>query len=152
MRQLFLAALGVVAVSGVASAQYPQSSPQPPARLPAIAAFSGAPVQPASGAAVGPTVRGSFIMAIGHNVHAPGCPTGHACNNGCGSVKSDLAFHFGSCKNFFSPCGPHWGGHGKGCGGLFGGRFGGPCPTLPFAAPWGPGWTCPPIYDSHANH
>ena len=68
------------------------------------------------------------------------CAYGQACQNGCGSVKSDLAFHFGTCKQFFAPCGPT-------CGGLWT-----KCPKQGFAAPWGTGYGCPPAYDTHANH
>jgi hypothetical protein len=159
MRQLFLAVFGVFAVSGVASAQYPQSPPiypQPPAPFPVASPASAvnAPVLPVSGttyiggtgcsscsSSVGPTTRG-FKMVGGHG---SGCMLSQPCNSGCGSCKSDFAFQFGSCKNFFSPCGPH----GKGGNG---GLFGGGCPKHPFAQPWGQGWTCPPIYDSYANH
>jgi hypothetical protein len=156
MRRLFLAVLGVVAVSGVASAQQPIYQ-QPPIAPPAYSpgAVAAAPVLPASGATVikgngcsncGPTVAASRGFTMSKH-GGGGCATGDACNSGCGSVKSDLAFHFGSCKSFFSPCGPGLGGH----GGL-GGHFGGKCPTLPFAAPWGQGWTCPRAYDTYANH
>jgi hypothetical protein len=125
----FLAVLGVFVVAGVASAQ-----PQP------VRPLAAAPVLPAYGAGSGPAIHGSFTMSGG------GCQTGYACNSGCGSLRSDLGFHFGSCKSFFAPCGP--GLHG-GHGGLFGKGY---CPTLPFAEPWGKGWTCPPCYDSYANH
>jgi len=137
MRQLFLAALGVFAVSGVASAQQPQTYPQP-APFPVVspAAAASRPIIPASGATT------SFKMVGGD-----GCAISQPCNNGCGSAKGDFAFQFGSCKSFFSPCGPGSG------GGLFGGGlFGGRCPKPGFAQPWGQGWTCPPIYDTYANH
>ena len=80
-------------------------------------------------------------MGAVHSVTGGNCQLGYPCQNGCGSVKSDLAFHFGSCKNFLSPCGPN-------CGGLFGSK----CPTMPFNAPFGTGWACPRQYDSYANH
>jgi hypothetical protein len=157
MRRLFLAVLGVVAVTGVASAQQPIYQ-QPPIAPPAYSpgAVAAAPVQPASGATVikgngcsncGPTVASSSRGFTMSKLTGGNCLTGDPCQNGCGSVKSDLAFHFGSCKSFFSPCGPSLGGHGK--GGLFGG---GRCPTVPFAEPWGQGWGCPRAYDSYANH
>ncbi len=151
MRRLILAALGVFAVAGVASAQQPQY--QPPAQYPASyppGAVAAMPVQPASGATVirgngctncgpaaGSATRGTFTMS---NVTGGNCGLGNGCQNGCGSVKSDLAFHFGTCKQFFAPCGPT-------CGGLWT-----KCPTQGFAQPWGTGYGCPPIYDSHSNH
>lgn len=156
MRRLFLAAIGVLAVAGVASAQQPLY-PAPPAQYPTVAPSAAAaiPVVPASGATIirgdggctncGTAGRG-FTMSHGHGTTS-GCQLGAACQSGCGGVKSDLAFQFGSCRNFFAPCGPTFG-HGFACGGLFGGK----CPTMPFAQPWGQGWTCPRAYDSYANH
>lgn len=132
MRHLFLAVLGVFAVSCAASAQQPQYRPAP--QYPAAAAAT--PVQPASGATIipagagcakcGPVLRGGFTMS---SVTGGNCALGAPCQNGCGSVRSDLGFHFGSCKQFFAPCGP-----------------------TPFAAPWGQGFGCPRTYDSYANH
>ena len=151
MRRLLLAVFGVLAVSGVASAQQPRYAPPIPVPTIAPGAVAATPVVPASGATVikgdgctncGPTAKHGFKMSGGHG---GGCQLGNSCQNGCGSVKSDLAFHFGSCKNFFSPCGPAYG-H----GGLFG--HGNKCPALPFAEPWGQGWTCPRAYDSYHNH
>ncbi len=154
MRRLFLAALGVLAFTGVAPAQQPRY-PAPPAQYPTIspAASAAAPLVPASGATVikgdggctncgpgghagGPSVRGAFRMVTGGD-----CMLGYPCNNGAGSVKSDLAFQFGSTRNFFAPCGPTWGG-----------VYGHKCPVQPFNVPWGPGWCCPRPYDSYANH
>ena len=152
MRNLFLAALGVFAVAGVASAQQPQYQP-PAIPVPVTyppGAVAATPIQPTSGATVirgdgGCTNCGSaatkhpctFTMS---NVTGGKCGYGYPCQNGCGSIKSDLAFHFGTCSQFFSPCGPT-------CGGLFK-----KCPTLPYAQPWGTGYACPPAYDSHNNH
>src|SRR5262245_53536715 len=130
MRRFLFAALGVLAVAGVASAQQPHY-PAPPVQYPPVGPRVAAPqIIPASGRNVircdggctncGPTTghRG-FTMS---SVTGGKCMVGYPCQNGCGSVKSDLAFHFGSCKNFFSNCGPT-------CGGLFGEK----CPTQPFA-------------------
>ena len=151
MRRLILAALGVLAVAGAASAQQPQS-PGPRVQYPTISpgAAVAIPVVPASGATVikgdggctncGTTAGRGFTMSAVKGVTGGNCMLGYPCQNGCGSVKSDLAFHFGSCKNFFSPCGPT-------CGGL-----GGHCPAMPFNAPFGIGWGCPRQYDSYANH
>ena len=149
MRRLLLAALGVFAVAGVASAQQPQY-PAPPVPYPTVspAAVATTPVVPASGATVikgdgctncgpsGPTVRGTFRMVTGGD-----CMLGYPCNNGAGSIKSDLGFHFGSSRTFFAPCGPTWGG-----------AFGYKCPVQPFNVPWGQGWCCPRPYDSYSNH
>src|SRR5437870_936635 len=111
MRQLLLAALGVFAVAGIASAQQPQSPYYSPAQqsvYPPSAATSTPIVYPASGTAY---VRGSgctncgvpavtkFAASPTVGCQSPGCQTpacqlGAPCANGCGSVKSDLAFHF----------------------------------------------------------
>jgi hypothetical protein len=151
MRKLFLAAVGALVVAGAASAQQPnytlQPNPAPP--YPAQAAPGAQAVQPAGlrgpgctncGPAAGPGVGAKFMMAAGGD-----CQYGRGCQNGCGSLKSDLAFHFGSCKGFFAPCGPTCG-----SGGLFGLR--GHCPQLPLNPPYGTGWCCPRQYDSYANH
>lgn len=150
MRSLILATLGVLAASGAVSAQQPQQPVRYPALPPAAAA--AIPVQPASGATVisggagctncgtaaGPVTRGFSMSGFGGG----NCAFGSTCNNGCGSVKSNLAFQFGSCKNFFSPCGPTWGGFGHKDR----------CPTGPMNQPWGTGFGCPRAYDSYANH
>ena len=143
MRRLILAAIGVLAVTSAASAQQPLPAvPAVPAAPPAV---TGAPVQ----APVGTTViRGTGgCSSCGSNSHGGlqsvtggNCLYGYGCQNGCGSLKSDLAFTFGSCKNFFSPCGPT-------CG-----SFGGKCGALPFGQPYGTGWSCPRQYDSYMNH
>jgi hypothetical protein len=158
---MLLAVFGVVALASVASAQQPQPYYPAPAPTYSPAAVAARPVQPVSGTNViqgdgcssanscgsncGPAVRGAFKMVGGGD-----CKYGHACQNGCGSVKSDLAFHFGSCKDFFNPCGPTLGGkHGGGCGPFL---FSPKCGVTQFAAPWGQGWCCPRAYDSYANH
>jgi hypothetical protein len=146
MRRFLLAALGVLAVAGVASAQQPRY-PAPPAQYPTVSpAAVASPVVPAGGATVvrgdggctncGPTAGRGYTMGAVQSVTGGKCMLGYPCQNGCGSVKSDLAFHFGSCKQFFSPCGPT-------CG---------HCPVQPFNAPWGQGFGCPRHYDSYANH
>jgi hypothetical protein len=160
MRRLFLAALGVFAVAGVASAQQPQYQQPPiqyPAQYPTVSpgAVAATPVQPTAGATViqgsggcsncGPTT-GSTTGKVGHNftmsnVTGGNCLYGYRCQNGCGSIKSDLAFQFGTCAQFFSPCGPT-------CGGLFKKQ----CGTTPFSAPFGTGWGCPRQYDTYTNH
>ncbi len=150
MRRLFLAAIGVLAVAGVASAQQPVYT-QPPIHYPTASpgAVAATPVFPASGATVirgdGCTNCGPTTGKVGHNftmknVTGGDCGLGQRCQNGCGSVKSDLSFHFGTCSQFFSPCGPT-------CGGLWT-----KCGVTPFAAPYGTGWLCPRQYDTYANH
>lgn len=151
MRKMMFAAIGVLAVAGVASAQQPQPVPLPPLPTVSPAAAAAGSIIPAGGG--GPAYRGDgcasgncgskgggFVMS---HAHAPAnnCMLGYPCRNGTGGVRSDLAFQFGSSKNFFSPCGPQ-------CGGLFGGK----CPTQPFNTPWGQGWSCPRGYDSYLNH
>ena len=133
MRHMIFAAVAALAAAGAAAAQQPQYRPAQYPVPPAAAA--AVPLQPASGATVirgdggcnncGTPARG-FTMsgAAGGN-----CQLGYPCQNGCGSLKSDLGFHFGSCKNFFAPCG-----------------------VTPFAAPWGQGFGCPRAYDSYSNH
>jgi len=155
MRRLFLAAFGVLFVAGVASAQQPQYQPQP-AQAPngAPAAMAATPIQPTAGATVirgeggcsscGSSsraavysTRGAFTMS---NVTGGNCMYGYSCQNGCGSLKSTLAFQFGTCSQFFSPCGPT-------CGGLWK-----KCPTTQFSPPFGQGFQCPRPYDTYANH
>ncbi|MBA4062222.1 MAG: hypothetical protein C0501_00685 [Isosphaera sp.] len=134
---MFAAAAGVLAVAGMASAQSP-----PPNPLPRIPVAPAAPVQPASAVA---HVKGSGGCvgcgpAIQTGQYGPGQ------RNGCGSYRSDAGFIFGSCKSFFDPCGPlPCEGHGK-----FG-LFRNPCPTHPYARPYGTGFnTCQ--YDTYHNH
>ena len=43
---------------------------------------------------------GAGLAPVPYNEYCPQCA------NGCGSVKSDIGFIFGSCKSFFNPCGP----------------------------------------------
>lgn len=155
MRKIvFLAALGVLAVSGVASAQQP--APQPATVQPTYApgTVAATPVQPTAGATViqgsggctncgstrssGASGCGGFTMS---NVLGGKCLNGGGCQNGCGSLNSVLAFQFGTCSQFFSPCGPT-------CGGLWKKK----CPTTQFVQPFGTGYQCPRTYDTHANH
>jgi hypothetical protein len=147
MRRLFLSVLGVCAVAGVATAQQPPSQ-QPPIAAPAYpsTAMVAVPMQPSGGLPAynggcvncagpattpsltgGAPARGFQMLSGGH------CMLGYGCQNGCGSVKSDLAFQFGTCKQFFNPCGPSCdGGLFGGKGTLFGGKgtlFGDKCPN-----------------------
>jgi hypothetical protein len=150
-RHLFAALAGVLAVVGAASAQtpgqiiIPQPQPSGESRLNAVVA--PAPIALAGGQTY---VRGSG-GCNGCGTPAPcatPCKTGRDCNNGCGSVKSDCNFMFGSCKSFFDPCGPSGNGHGRHGGGGHGNR----CGDWSFGAPYNTGnWThC--VYDSFLNH
>lgn len=133
-RRMFAAAAGVLAVAGLASAQSPAPNPLP--RLPVA---QPAPVVPASAAT---HVKGSGgCVGCGPAVQTGQYGPGQ--RNGCGSARADAGFVFGSCKSFFAPCGP------APCEGL--GRFRNPCPTHPFAKPFGSGFnTC--AYESYNNH
>jgi hypothetical protein len=152
MSRFILAAFGAFAIAGVAAAQQPPVA-APPAAAPAAPPATATP--PAAVApAPGPTViRGGGCTGCGtaaplanvrgaiHTASGGNCHYGYGCQNGCGSVKSDLAFHFGSCKDFFAPNGPT-------CGSLHGSR----CGYQGFAQPFGTGWNCPRQYDTYMNH
>lgn len=131
-----------------------QPAPGPTApTVPAVpsappAAAAGTPVAPAPGATVvtgnggctncgNGTANRGFVMSATGGYVGTACRFGMPCNNGCGSLRSDLGVVFGSCKSFFSPCGP--GLHGRGCNHPVGGT--GPC---------GPFNPC--VYDSYLNH
>ena len=180
-RQLFAALAGVLAVVGTASAQAPGSIPIPQplptgtAHVQSIvspAQVAGAPIAPAGGQVY---VRGSGGCNGCGSAVQNGCYD-KGCNNGCGSLKSDCGFIFGSCKSFFNPCGVQpsgcgggWGGaHGHllggkgacgngGCGGGCGGGFlghhgNGPrCGVFPLGTPYSHGCN-PCVYDSFLNH
>jgi hypothetical protein len=104
MRQLLVAAVGVLVSAASAPAQFPIPVPDP-----------GAPVayRPAR---VGPYFpeTGSYPNGRGHVVDG-GYFTRTAAfgyldsNNAAGSVISDHAFMFGSTRSFFAPCGPYIG-------------------------------------------
>jgi hypothetical protein len=166
----------VLAVVGTASAQAPGQIPIPQ-QLPggsshgqvivSPAQVAGTPIAPVGGQVF---VRGSGgCNGCGSAAAAAPCTTSNGCNNGCGSLKGDCGFIFGSCKSFFNPCGPQplgggWGGaHGHllggkhggngGCGGgCGGGLFGhGRCGSLPYGTPYG--HPCNPcVYDTYLNH
>jgi hypothetical protein len=80
---------------------------------------------------------------------------GSGCN-GCGSLRQDTAFVFGSCSNFFAPCGGMSAGclggkcgHGLGGGGGCG-IGGGNCGTPVYGTGGRPFNPC--CYDSYGNH
>jgi hypothetical protein len=154
-RKMFAALIGALAVTSFAAAQSP-----PPQQFPAIplsATPVAAPTAPTLPATVSP-VSGGFNAveikglpprdAVGAILNPPAIPNasyGTGCANGCGSFKGDLGFVFGSCKSYFTPCGPEPCGSGSGlggggrlcgkCGGLFGPR----CPTHPMGQPYNTG-------------
>jgi hypothetical protein len=111
--------------------------------VPALAA--AAPLPPGAGAV---TVSGlspatkSFVMAQTGGYYGTNCQYGSRCNNGCGSIHSDLGFMFGPCKSFMDPCGP----------GMLGTGFCGKCisPIQGRGGMNGPFNPCK--YDSNANH
>ena len=132
-RRLFAAAVGAFALAGSAAAQNPVTIPQAstvtaqPAMSPTVpsvpAAAAGAPVAPSKGAVViqgdggcagggcgsahpVATAARGFVMNSTGGYVGTDCQFGRGCNNGCGSLKSDLGFFFGSCNSFFAPCGP----------------------------------------------
>jgi hypothetical protein len=125
--------------------------PGAPATLPPAAAV---PVAPAPGATVvtgsggctncgpagsGGTAHRGFVMGATGGYLGTNCSYGQQCNNGCGSLRSDLGTVFGTCKSFFAPCGPRpFGLHGS-------------CnhPVLN-PGPCGPFNPC--VYDSYLNH
>lgn len=129
-------------------------------QAPAAVAPAG-PVVPTSGCAscaaaahpVGTAARG-FVMNVSGGYVGTSCQTGQNCNNGCGSLKSDLGVVFGSCRSFFAPCGPRplSCGHGGCGGGLCGGGLFSGCNHTPVygTGPCGPFNPC--IYDSYLNH
>ncbi|HYH65414.1 MAG TPA: hypothetical protein VD866_12025 [Urbifossiella sp.] len=158
--RLAAAVLGAAALAGSASAQAPapafvpqqvvaQPAPGPtaptvaipgaPATLPPAAAAS-VPVAPAPGTTVvnGGTSHRGFVMNATGGYLGTSCGLGQPCNNGCGSLRSDLGLVFGSCRSFFAPCGPKAFGHG-GCN----------RPVLG-SGPCGPFNPC--VYDSYLNH
>ncbi|MCE9566739.1 MAG: hypothetical protein K8U57_32440 [Planctomycetes bacterium] len=144
-RQLFAAVVGVIVLSGVASAQNPI-----PAAMPAPAQAAAGKVTPASGAVYMRGNGGCSSCGSPAAVNAPNAPFaqyGPYDRNGCGGVRSDAAFMFGSCKSFFDPCGTATcgGKHGRGGCGHAG------CPLLPLATPYGTKYSgCQ--YDTYLNH
>ncbi len=149
-RQLFAAVLGVVAISGIASAQNPvQNSSAIPQVMaaPSPAKAAANQITPVSGAIY---MRGSGGCSSCGNAAAPAqnvpfAQYGSSDRNGCGGVRSDANFMFGSCKSFFDPCGTA-GGRGRGgCSSCAG------CPSWPFAQPYGQKYQgC--VYDTYLNH
>lgn len=162
-RRLMAAAVGAVALAGSAAAQ--QLSPVPRAAADArtvVAQPAIGPTAPtvAPGGVVYPgdtvyaaprghgTAARGFVMEASGGYYGTNCSTGQGCNNGCGSLKSDLGFALGNCRSYFAPCGPRpldCGGFGA-CGGGRGG-----CLTPVYGrGPCGPFNPC--VYDSYLNH
>jgi hypothetical protein len=149
-RKMFAAVVGVLAVTSFAAAQSPAPQQFPaipiaaiPVAMPSTPTIPPATVSPVSGGFNGVDVRGmSTRDAASAILHPPAIPTGTygvGCSNGCGSIKSDLGFMFGSCKSYFEPCGPEpcsCGRLGGKFGGLCGGLCGGRCGTHPMGQPY----------------
>lgn len=153
---MFAAVAGVLTVTGLASAQSPPPGPLPlpvpptPAYRMALPATAQQQVRPASGTTY---VQGSGGCANCNNGAASGGYYGHQPGvqygtygpgrmNGCGNLKSDLGFMYGSCKSFFDPCGPLP---------LEFGRHKQKCPLHPYATPYGTPYNgC--CVDTYLNH
>ena len=136
----------VVTVPPVETAAQPAPGPTVPS-VPATVAAAPVEAVPAAGPAVVHgsggctncgTGRHGFVMSGGGGYFGSDCPTGHRCNNGCGSLRSDCGFIFGSCRSFFAPCGP------RGLGGHF--------QKTPVYGTGASGPFNPCIYDSYLNH
>ncbi|MDB5313249.1 MAG: hypothetical protein JWO38_7451 [Gemmataceae bacterium] len=118
------------------------------------AAAAGTPIAPTPGTVVvpgdggcascgtarpGATATRGFVMNTTGGYVGTDCQFGRRCNNGCGSLKSDLGFFFGPCRSFFDPCGPR----GLECGRCH-------TPVYGHGAMNGPFNPC--VYDSYLNH
>lgn len=142
-RKLFATLTAVLVVAGVTSAQAPPPKPFPPV----ITVSAQTPPVTDS---VAP-VSGSYAAEGGAKAVArapiPFAAYGPGQLNGCGGLKSDLGFIFGTCKSFFDPCGPiPCGANGS----RLGGRFSGKHMIHPFGSPYNVGCTgC--SYDSFLN-
>jgi hypothetical protein len=165
-RRLFAAATVAIVLAGTASAQdrtgapptIPVASPvgaeaAPGPTAPTVpAASAGAVVSIPESAptshyrSVGTAARG-FVMESGGGYFCSSCQTGQECNSGCGSLKSDCKFVFGSCRSFFSPCGPSLGGRHGGLGGRLDN-----CRTPVYGTGSMNGPMNPCVYDSYLNH
>ena len=119
------------------------TAPSVPAAAPVVVTGNGGCTNctaPGGVASVGGGTGGrGFVMSGGGGYFGTNCQSGHNCNSGCGSLRSDAGFVLGSCRSFFAPCGP----------GLLGGSgrchhpVGGTGPAGPFN---------PCVYDSYNNH
>lgn len=141
------------------------AQPAPGPTTPSVpAASAGLPASPGPGAVivsgncggVGTTPNGGRIAngALAQRwtwanggYFCSGCQYGATCNSGCGSFRADMGFVFGSCKSFFSPCGPGV------CPGIHGYRNGnGKCGSMPVLGTGSQVPFNPCVYDSYANH
>ncbi|MFO0826210.1 MAG: hypothetical protein U0792_24345 [Gemmataceae bacterium] len=123
-RQLFVAAVAVLSLSGIASAQNPIPARGPavqPAPVPAQAAMG--PVTPVAGQIYMRGTGGCSSCGSPQAVNQPGTfgNYGPRDRNGCGSACGDAGRVSCSraCKTFFDPCG---GIGGRNHGGCHGGR------------------------------
>src|SRR5580704_1774113 len=121
--------------------QLPPTPTPPPSPSPSAAGCSSC----GNGAARTPpvpylprgTAFGAGLAPVPYNEYCAQCA------NGCGSIKSDCGFIFGSCKSFLNPCRPiPCNGFGPACS---------KCRVFPYGKPYGNGFnTC--VYDSYLNH
>jgi hypothetical protein len=173
-----IAAAGVFVLAGAAAAQQPGGAApitlpqvpvptQPGAVVPQEVppGSAGVPAAPGVGGVAVPgnggTASRGFVMSGNGGYFCTSCPSAQPCNNGCGSLRSDAGFVFGSCRSYFNPCGPglagcgghghgHGHGGGSGCGsGLFGHDR---CPGTPVYGTGPRVGFNPCIYDSYLNH
>lgn len=158
----WVAAAVAAAVFGGAAAADPPA-PAAPAAPAVVAGSGGCATGNCGGGFAGPgaaagghrrTGHRGFVMSHANNAAFGGyftdsCPYGRGCNNGCGSLRSDAGFVFGSCRSFFAPCGPGLldCGHGRGCGGGLFGKCPKDGPGVPRSGP-----SDPCKYDSYLNH
>ena len=94
-------------------------------------------------ARMGTATRGFIMQSSGGYYGGAPCDNGRQCNNGCGSVQSDLGFLFGSCRSFFAPCSPG----SLNCAGCGRGKCATPVYGRGATNPYNP---C--VYDSNLNH
>jgi hypothetical protein len=147
-RRILAVAIGALVCSASASAQQPLGSPI--AAVPSTAPIAVSMPNDAGTAYkhnghLATATRG-FVMQSTGNYYCSNCQTGSACNNGAGSLSSDLGFAFGPTKSFFSPCGPRVL---PDCGGKHGDCH--KCRTPIYGrGPAGPWLHC--TYDSYLNH
>jgi len=145
-RQMFVAVVAMLAVTGFASAQNAQPNPLPALPKQSIVPVAGTDYVRGSG---GCSNCGSGNGPVAQTLHQPAVPFaqyGPTDRHGCGNFKSDLGFIFGNCKSYFNPCNPLPcdGGRGR-----FGSRN--PCPIQPYGTPYGAGANgCK--YDTYLNH
>lgn len=141
---MFVAA--ALAFAGSASAQSPAPAAQPAPGPTAITVpAAGCSTCGAANRGHLATVARGFVMQSTGQYFGSNCQRGRKCNNGAGSLVSDLGFVFGPSKSFFDPCGPRVL---PDCGGF--GKHGMCRTPILGRGPAGP-WS-PCQYDVYQNH